>query len=70
MGDGDGDLSEFLLGLATSRAALGGSWVFDFHHRWYSRSKQSPTCLHYSPFMTYRKTQQFNYTRPETTGGL
>ena len=28
--DGDDD-SRFLLGLATSRAALGGSWVLDFH---------------------------------------
>ena len=30
--DDDDDLSGFLLGLATSRAALGGSWVLDFHH--------------------------------------
>ena len=30
--DGDDDLSGFLLGLATSRAALDGSWVLDFHH--------------------------------------
>ena len=30
--DGDDDLSWFLLGLATLRAALGGSWVLDFHH--------------------------------------
>ena len=30
--DDDGDLSGFLLGLATSRAALGGSWVLDFRH--------------------------------------
>ena len=29
--DGEGDdLSGFLLGLASSRAALGGSWVLDF----------------------------------------
>ena len=28
--DDEGDLSWFLLGLATSRAALGGSWVLDF----------------------------------------
>ena len=27
--DDDGDLSRFLLGLATSHAALGGSWVLD-----------------------------------------
>ena len=31
-GDDDDDLSGFLLGLATSRAGLGGSWVLDFHH--------------------------------------
>ena len=30
--DDDDDLSGFLLGLATSRAALGGSWVSDFHY--------------------------------------
>ena len=30
--DGDDDLSWFLLGLPTSRAALGGSSVLDFHH--------------------------------------
>ena len=29
--DDYGHLSWFLLGLATSRAALGGSWVLDFH---------------------------------------
>ena len=29
--DGD-DVSGFLLGLATSRAALGGSWVLDVHY--------------------------------------
>ena len=34
----DDDLSGFLLGLATSRATLGGSWVFDLHHWWYSPS--------------------------------
>ena len=28
--DGDDDLSGFLLRLATSRAALDGSWVLDF----------------------------------------
>ena len=33
-------------GQATSRTALGGSWVLNFHHWWYSPSKQSPTCLH------------------------
>ena len=27
----DDDLSRFLLDLAISRAALGGSWVLDFH---------------------------------------
>ena len=32
--DDDDDLSGFLLGLATSRAAIGGSCVIDFHHRW------------------------------------
>ena len=32
-GDDDGDdLSGFLLGLVTSRDALGGSWFLDFHH--------------------------------------
>ena len=31
-GDDDDDLSGFLLGLATSHAALGGSWILDFHH--------------------------------------
>ena len=30
--DGDDDLLRFLLGLATSRAAQGGSWVLDFYH--------------------------------------
>ena len=31
--DDDDDLSGFLLGLATSLAALGGSsWILDFHH--------------------------------------
>ena len=29
--DSDDDLSGFLLGLATSCVALGGSWVLDFH---------------------------------------
>ena len=29
--DDDDDLSGFLLGLPTSRAALCGSWVLDFH---------------------------------------
>ena len=28
----DDDLSGLLLGLATLRAALGGSWVLDFDH--------------------------------------
>ena len=42
----DDDLSEFLLGLATLSATLGGSWVLDFHHWWYSTSSPSPTCLH------------------------
>ena len=28
----DDDLSGFLLGLATSRAALGDTWVLYFHH--------------------------------------
>ena len=28
----DDDFSGFLLGLVTSHAALGGSWVLDFHH--------------------------------------
>ena len=40
-GDDDDDLSRFLLGLATSHATLGGSWVLDFHHWWYSSSRQS-----------------------------
>ena len=30
--DNDDDLSGFLLGLTTSCAALGGSWVLDFRH--------------------------------------
>ena len=30
--DGDDDLSEFLLEVTTSRAALGDSWFLDFHH--------------------------------------
>ena len=30
--DDDDDLSWFLLGLATSRAAIAGSWVLDVHH--------------------------------------
>ena len=30
--DDDDDLSGFLLGLAISRAALGGSWILNFHH--------------------------------------
>ena len=36
-------LSEFLLGLATSHAGLRGSLVLDFHHCWYSPNKQSST---------------------------
>ena len=39
--DDDDDLSGFLVVLATSRAALGGSWVLDFRH-----CSQSPTFLH------------------------
>ena len=30
--DDDDNLSGFLLGLAISRAVLGGSWVLSFHH--------------------------------------
>ena len=44
--DDDDDLSGFLLGLAISRATLGGSWVLNFHHWWYSPSRQFPTYLH------------------------
>ena len=33
--DDEDDISGFLLGLAISRAILGGSWVLDFHHWWY-----------------------------------
>ena len=43
--DEDDDLSGFLLGLATSRVILDGSWVLDFHRWWYSPSRQCPTCL-------------------------
>ena len=52
--DDDDDLSRLLLGLAISHATLAGSCVLDFHH--YSPSRQSPTCLHYSSFMTCRRT--------------
>ena len=31
-GDDDDDILGLLLGLATSHAAPGGSWVLDFHH--------------------------------------
>ena len=30
--DDDDDLSGVLLGLSTSRAAVGSSWVLDFNH--------------------------------------
>ena len=68
--DDDNDLSGFLLRLATSCAALGGSCIIDFHHWWYSPRRYSPTCLHYSPFTTCRRTQRNYSAHPETARGL
>ena len=42
--DGDDDLSEFLLVVATSRAALGDSWFLDFHHGPEDRRTPRNTC--------------------------
>ena len=40
-GNGIEELSQFLLGLSTLHATLDGSWVIDFHHRWYRPNMQA-----------------------------
>ena len=67
--DGDDDLSGFLLGMATSRAALGGSWVLDFYHWWYSPSRESPTCLHLVTFYDMQEKTTVQFYSPRNRRG-
>ena len=59
----------FLLNLTTSRAALGGSLVLDFHH-WSHSPRGNPYLPSLFAFTTCKRTLRFNSTHAKITGAI